>query len=218
MDIPAPTDGFGETRFYAYESKLSKLAVDMSAVEADLEEALRALTIFVEVQSEVPEEQRVTSFALWTYAIMMYARVFAKGRRPLVNEQLSVIVTAKPKAKEVHDHILGVRNKHIAHSVSDMERSRTTIEVGTAPNGEVRMKALSISVSLGGPAGLGIADDFRILVQLLLAEVQKTTKGAWDLVNKEAFSRYPTPDDVTTLPEVTSMTTPGPSAWRRTRR
>jgi hypothetical protein len=218
MDIPASTDGFGETRFYAYESKLSKHAVDMSAVEADLEEALRALTIFVEVESEVPEKQRVTSFALWTYAIMMYARVFAKGRRPWVNEQLSAVVTAEPKAQEVHDHILGVRNKHVAHSVSDMERSRTTIEVGTAPNGNVRMKASSISVSLGGPAGPGIAEDFKILVQLLLAEVQKATRVVWDLVNEEAFSKYPTSNDVMTLPEVTSITVPGPSAWRRSRR
>jgi len=218
MDIPTPTDGFGETRFYVYESELSKHAVDMSAVEADLEEALRALIIFVEVASEVPENERVTSFALWTYAIMMYARVFAKGRRPWVNEQLSAVVAANPKAQEVHDHILGVRNKHIAHSVSDMERSRTTIEVGTAPNGNVRMTASSVSVSVGGPAGPGIADDFRILVQLLLAEVQKATKVAWGQVNEEAFCKYPTPDEVMKLPEVTSITTPGPSAWRRSRR
>jgi hypothetical protein len=99
-----------------------------------------------------------------------------------------------------------------------MERSLTAIEVGTAPDGKVRMKTSSISVSLGGPAGPGIADDFRILVQLLIAEVQKATKDAWDLANEEAFRRYPTPDDVRTLPEVTSMTTPGPSAWRGARR
>ena len=218
MDIPTPTDGFGETRFYAYESKLSKHAVDLSAVEADLEEALRALTFFVEVESIVPEKQRVTSFALWTYAIMMYARVFAKGHRPWVNEQLTAVVIAEPKVQQVHDHILGVRNKQIAHSVSDMERSRTVIEIGTALNGNVRMRASSVSVSLGGPAGPGIAEDFKILVQLLLAEVQKETKIVWDLVNEEAFSKYPTPNVVMTLPEVTSITVPGPSAWRRSRR
>lgn len=218
MDIPTPTDGFGETHFYEYDSELSKDAVDFSAVEADLEEALRALTIFVEIETSVPEEQRVTSFALWNYAIMMYARVFAKGRRPRVDEQLEIVVAANPKAKEVHDHIIGVRNKHIAHPASDMERSRTTIEVGTSPDGSVRMRAFGVSVSLGGPAGPGIASDVKNLIQLLLAEVQKKTKDAWDQVRKEAFRKYPTPNDVMILPEVFSVTTPGPYAWKRSRR
>ena len=217
MDIPTPTDGFGETRFYAHESDLSRHANDLSAVEADLEEAFRALQIFVEVESIVSEEQRVTSFALWTYAIMMYARVFAKGLRTSANEQLNALVVAMPSIQEVHEHILGVRNKHIAHSVSDMEKSRTAIEIGTAPNGVVRMKASSVSVSLGGPAGPGIADDFKILVQLVLAEVQKASKEAWNLVNEEVISKYPTPKGIMTLPELRSITIPGPSAWRRPR-
>jgi hypothetical protein len=148
----------------------------------------------------------------------MYARVFAEGRRPRVNEPLSAVFTVEPKFQEVHEHILGVRNKHVAHSVSDMERTRAVIEVGTAPNGNVRMKALCVSVSLGGPAAPGIADDFKILVRLLLAEVQKATKVAWDLVNEEAFSKFPTPNDVMALHEVTSISIPGSSAWKRSRR
>lgn len=33
---------------------------------------------------------------------------------------------------------------------------------------------------------------------------------AWNQVKKEAFCKYPTPSDVVTLPEVFSVTTPGP--------
>jgi hypothetical protein len=218
MDFPAPRGEF-KTTFHEYTSDLATLATNFSSVELDLEEALLALAIFGEVTSEVSEGARVTSFALWTYAITMYSRVFAKGGpRPWIDDPLDRVFRAYPTALQCHEHIMQVRNKHIAHPTSDLERIKSAVELGIASDGRFRSKAVGLTISTGGPAGTGIADDFRFLVQLLLSEVRIETVKAWDEVSAEVKRKYHSSNQILKLPIAKSLPLPGPAAWRRPRR
>ena len=217
MQFPEPDDRW-ETRFYKYDSPAAKHAVDLSAVEGDLDEALLALQVFQEVTEKVAEAERVTSAALWNYAVTMYSRAFTKGRRPVVQDQLEAVIALWPQAKEVHEHILGVRDKHISHAVSDMERTSTAIELGVNEDGRVRARATGMAITLFGPAGPGIADDFRRLVRMLVDEVRAVTGQAWEAVNQEVLQGVRTPADVQKLPEVVPVPPAGPESWKRSRR
>ena len=59
------------------------------------------------------------SVAAGNCAVISYARCFATGVRD--NLTLSVFAQADSELLALHEHFLHLRNKHIAHSVNDME-------------------------------------------------------------------------------------------------
>jgi len=204
------------TSFYLYESPTAKRAVDLSAIEGDLEEALRALDD-IEAVDNSPDRILVNR-ALWNYALTLYARVFTKGRRPVLTVQLQNVLTDWPAGRDVHEHILGVRNKHVAHVTSDMEKWGTAIELGTHLDGRIRMKAMGMVVSVTGPLTDPIAVDFGKLVSLLLGKVRETMQVEWEAVNEEIRGKGMTPADIEQLPVAPPVGGAHTDSWKRSRR
>lgn len=210
-------DSLWQSTFYHYESELSRIAVNWSAIEGDLEEAQRALGEIDD--SDAAPESFVVHRALWNYAVVLYSRLFAKGgRRPRLDAQLKAVFGAWPDDRGVHEHIVGVRNKHLAHPTSDMEQWGTAIEIGEHPAGASRMRAMGLVVSAAGPVEPAIAQGFRSLVGHLLEEVSAVCVIQWDAVNDEIRAAGMTPESIRQLPGSRPLPGITRDSWRRPRR
>src|SRR5688572_13808408 len=60
--------------------------------------------------------------AIWNAALVAYARVFAGGVRQPIDA--TTIFQAGSDELEAHEYFLALRNRHVAHSVSDYELVR----------------------------------------------------------------------------------------------
>ncbi|WP_141399195.1 hypothetical protein [Curtobacterium sp. 'Ferrero'] len=66
--------------------------------------------------------------ALYESAVISYARCFNSGRRDKITER-SISEVAGPSAVNFHRHIIAMRNRHVAHAVSDQSELRIGVIV-----------------------------------------------------------------------------------------
>lgn len=209
-------DSEWSTSVYLYESPRAKRAIDLTSIEGDLEEALLALETIDATKNSA--EDILVNRALWNYALTLYARLFTKGSRRSPGRPLNNVIRVWPAGRDVHEHVLGVRHKHVAHVLSDMERWGTALEMGERPDGSYRMRAMGVVLSVSGPVTDPIAADFHRLVEALLAQVRDAAKAAWEAVNAEVRDKGMTPADIAQLPAAPPLPGAGPNSWRSHRR
>ena len=205
------------TRHYTYTSPAADRAAELSAIVGDLEEAQHALDLLLEPTDSVTEPEAVTQHALWTYAVVQYARVFVNGKRRNARPFLAPLAEEWPEYLDTHEHVMGLRDKHIAHPVSLLERAGTVIEFEEHKSGKVRFRALGMTVWASGPMNPAIKADFRRLVTALLEIIRREESRAWEVVNTEVRAAM-TPDDIQRLPLDPGIQAPGPGSWRTERR
>lgn len=93
---------------------------DLASYERDFELAAGYLRQYLSGDIEVDRTFASPLDALWTAAVVIYARAFSKGVRatggPSVDQLSSV-------DRELHDYVIDVRNKYLAHSVNGFEHT-----------------------------------------------------------------------------------------------
>lgn len=91
---------------------------DMSRVSGICERLAQEL---VKPPADADADEILTE-ALWVAAVITYGRVFKQGiRNPPAIGKLDALAT--PDAKRVHQHVLLMRDKHIAHAASPFEQT-----------------------------------------------------------------------------------------------
>lgn len=212
----SPSEDGWTTNRYHYKSAAAKRAVDFSAIEGDLEIAAESLAAFTSL-SPSEASSNLPGGALWTHAVTFYARCFTDGRRPKIDHILRICAMDDwNEAQSVHDHVMGWRNKHLAHAVSDLERTGTVIEVGTKMSSEgwaLRARPGGVVQTAIAPgAGSDLPHRFTQLVDLLIARVQLTGAEAWEEVVGEL--RNLTPPDLAMLPKFEGLGETNIENWR----
>lgn len=120
---------------------------DLFAITQDLEFATRALRRAIPLIPDNSDDASLLAEALWTSAVVTYARCFGSGRRTrLVDDALA---EATAPQRELHTKITEQRNTHLAHVVSNLEWSR--VFLGTTPDGARHVLALSDRLTAGTP-------------------------------------------------------------------
>jgi hypothetical protein len=111
-------------------------------IQGDLAFAQNCLTEAVKLGA--PDAENVHSRALIFSAVVSYARPFKTGVREIKLEPAAFSEIGDNFDSKIHSHLIAIRDKHIAHSVNELERSETTgVIVGTP---ETRWR----------PAGIGV--------------------------------------------------------------
>lgn len=126
---------------------LAREFADLHMVSNDLSFALECLTEANKVG--LPDSNNLLSKALIFSAVIAYARPFKGGVRKLKMDiaYFSSIPTFKA---DVHNYLISIRDKHVAHSVNEFEGCEATgVMVGT-PQAEWR------------PAGVGVLQSYHI--------------------------------------------------------
>jgi hypothetical protein len=120
---------------------------DLFAIIQDLEFATRALRRAIPLIPDNSDDASLLAEALWTAAVVTYARCFGSGRRTrLVDDALAA---ATAQERELHTKVIEQRNTHLAHVVSKLEWS--DVYLATTPDGVRHVFALSDRLTAGTP-------------------------------------------------------------------
>jgi len=157
----------------------ARILAEAVSIEADLGFTIDALGQWLEVIDAGPDSHSavIHARALWSAAVVAYARAFGgrlrAGGAPLVSRQL--LVGAGEGATEFHDWVLGLRNKHVAHSVNPYEQT----SVGIVLSGDQPPLVVGIAYLQSmhvGPDRNGV-EQFRRLTGWVLETVRARRKS-----------------------------------------
>lgn len=101
----------------------AKTLADLGALRQDLGAVMQTCTRLLDLL-RTDSEDHILLEALWTSALVRYARCFAEGKRYGLDESVFSGLNGDPVG--THRLYINIRNKHIAHSVNPLEQ----MEVG----------------------------------------------------------------------------------------
>ena len=109
--------------------------------------------------------------ALSTAACISYARCFTTGVREALNQAL--LDSAASEFRTLHEFVLNLRNKHIAHSVNSFEENLVTLHIGEhfASSQEIETVAASNTRVIG--LHIDVPAQLKRLAEWWLTELDK---------------------------------------------
>src|SRR5712691_7038815 len=129
-DYPIATVDFAEAKMLA---DLEGLTQDLGAVV----ETCSRLADLLQVESK----DHILLEALWTSALIRYARCFAEGKRYGLEDSIFGGLNGDPIG--THRVFIDIRNKHIAHSVNPLEQMHVGLLL--EPNAERGKKVIGVA-------------------------------------------------------------------------
>ena len=92
-------------------------------------------------------------------AVVTYARCFASGVRKSLR---ALLEQAPPELRSLHDHFVDLRNKHVAHSVSELEQTHAVV-TWKKQRGRYRVASVgAVHVSTSGLSELEYTNLYRL--------------------------------------------------------
>ena len=108
---------------YGFNHPLKAELEQLLSIAADLRRTTTALR-FVVSPSPLMREAGILGMALYTQALVSYVRCFSSGRRKGLNQD---IFAKKPELLAAHSDIKAIRDKHVAHPVSEHEHCNVLV-------------------------------------------------------------------------------------------
>jgi hypothetical protein len=175
-------------------SGAAKSRADLSLAKQDLEHVAACCTEILE-RGQHPMMD-TTSRALLDSAVVRYGRCFNRGKRTRLDK---VVKQLADEHVRMHEFVMSLRDKHIAHSVNEFEMAGSQIYVAVLENGELVRGGLGI----GGSSTLGLSMDdvesFEALARMVSDRVKDWAKRL-DVVVAEEIGAM-TDDQILALPE-----------------
>ena len=151
------------------------------AIQQDLNFVIRALDRLSPLIPDDSDDASVVAEALWSAALIAYTRCFTSGRRTALRfDDLGLSRTMA----DLHHELDSIRDKHIAHPVSDLEQ--VSVLSARAPDSEVHLLTLVDRHTAGTPEQV-VA--FRRLVEAVLASVQPRMDRLAEVIMGELKTR-----------------------------
>jgi hypothetical protein len=163
-------------------TELSREYAALSLIAADLtfaNECFRAAE-----QHGLPDPDNVQSTALIFSGVVSYARCFMTG----VRAQLE-LKTAGAVDFEIHDYLMNLRNKHVAHSVNDFEECRAAAVIIGRPGGPWR-DGKGVCTIMKRSVGLSTALLKRAILHI--ATLLQFTDGRLPTLRAELYAEFKT--------------------------
>jgi hypothetical protein len=101
--------------------------------------------------SQEPTRDGISMEAYSSAALVRYCRCFTSGSRSKLN--IDDLTSATPEEIDVHNHVRGVRDWHIAHPVNQLEVHAVHLILGTTKSGEPEVLGASAFTSAALPLG-----------------------------------------------------------------
>jgi hypothetical protein len=130
------------------------------------------------------QEDTVLQQALWTAALISYARCFATGVRQGLSPSIYDKFEGEPR--DAHQMYIDMRNRHIAHSVNPFEQ--VTIGAVLAPPTSATREVQAVSTLSMKRISDGIegAQQLRLMALTALKEMERLCKEQTDKVFEDA--------------------------------
>jgi len=118
-----------------YDSPAARLLGDLAAAELDLEDVVSA----VDCLKAIDDSDMLAMAAYHALAVGLYSRLFSSTRRHRVDDLLEEVIRGgPPTARGLHEDVIGYRNNHLAHVLSDLDQVGIRVQVQTEPGGGMR--------------------------------------------------------------------------------
>lgn len=151
------------------DSPAAALLAEMHGIVFDLQAA--AFTCHLFLDEKAPLAAALLE-PVATTAVIRYARCFASGVRPKM--PAAIIDSLDEPQRALHQYILDLRNKFLAHSVNPYERNYATAMVPEEPNPAFQIEGLGFQQERFGYPSRELMRDFLELIE----EVKKRA-SAW---------------------------------------
>jgi hypothetical protein len=115
---------------YEMRTPAAREVADLLAMQQDLTFVWEACDLLLDLPTDEPGLQALLTRALWSSALIAYARCFATGKRLGLKDDDVRRVPNGDEAVKFHRKLLDLRNKHIAHSVNPLEFIKIGVMVG----------------------------------------------------------------------------------------
>jgi hypothetical protein len=133
----------------------------------------------------LPDSENLHSKALIFSAVVAYARPFKTSVRSLRMDP-GYFSSLSSFSAETHDYLIAVRDKHIAHSVNDFERSDATgVMVGTP---QTKWRPAGVGVTMMQTIGLSRRIVEQAIIQI--ADMRQVVTDHIDRIRPELFQIF----------------------------
>lgn len=202
-------------QLHVLDTAAAREYADGELLLSDLVTCKNYLTLLLEIARETePEEddmrRSLLKNALWNSAVIAYARCFASGvRRQLTDQDIDAI---PGDGRVIHERVIHMRNKHIAHSVNSGE----SVYAGPIISEEGEY--------MGGVGSFGMREImpveefisvFRDLITFLIRGVETAKEAHFEALRAECEAS--TVDELRALPSMTYVVE-GPAAMGKARK
>jgi len=152
------------------DSPEARKVVLLGGYSADLMEAEDTLNLAATFTSDTDQRGSDLYRFLIAHAVIAYARCFANSN---VREKLDAIVPVPPAHVDVHQAIMDVRNKTIAHSESTLQVTYAVVNLRHVEQETTVERAMSITFGTGIPRPVveqwqRLITDLRAALQVLI--------------------------------------------------
>lgn len=155
---------------------------DISSYNRDLRLAAVYLRHYLDADIEGDRTFGSPLDALWTAAFVLYGRVFATGVRSAAKPQLDGLT---PDERELHDYIIDVRNKYVAHSANGFEHSQTVAFLVELSSGERAMTGTAVEHNSLSRISRDSAARFAALCDLHILGLEERARETTDNVTHD---------------------------------
>jgi len=111
--------------FACFESTETKRLADLTGIRFDLTSALAMAKELISLEDADFARLNVMADALTTALVVRYSRAFVSGVRTVRAEDVLQGLSAEQAS--LHEELLSLRNKHVAHSVNSYEESQPVV-------------------------------------------------------------------------------------------
>jgi hypothetical protein len=179
----------------------------------DLRFALEAVTALLEAWPPDSDHQQgcATPRALWNAALVSYARVFKGGVRRFDVD--SLLERLPPDARPTHEYFMGLRDRHVAHSVNALEQHAVGVFLGPPPDWVVLGPGHLYMVRI--LEDRGTTETFATLTRMVGAVLAEDCRALAARVQAQAEAM--SPDERERLPAARTIA-PHPSTFQKSRR
>jgi hypothetical protein len=125
-----PTAGAGE-RVLRVETGSAEALSDWTGLQGDMHTCIKYCDAYIVAMEEASPE--VVQDALWSMALIAYARAFGSGVRNSAAFDLAGLDPSPGMALDAHEHFLSLRSKHVAHSINGLEQDPAIVVVTNDP-------------------------------------------------------------------------------------
>lgn len=169
---------------YTLVSPRARELADLAGIQADLTFVAEVSDRLAAALDQEPSDL-VLSQALWTSALVAYARCFGRGKRLGLSEA-DLQALAGGGVLEFHEYQMNMRNKHIAHSVNPFESTTIGALVGTLPSGSRGVIGTAVLALRNVSPDAAGARSLARLARALVAHLQTRIDPLREIVLKEA--------------------------------
>jgi len=162
----------------------ARLLADRASIFQDLAFCIECCDELSEILIVARRGENVVQQALWTAALISYARCFASGARLGLTPAIYDKFDGEPR--ETHQMYIDMRNKHIAHSVNPFEQVKVAAVLSPPGNpirevqGVATLSMKRISDEIEGVKQL------RLMARSALGEVERLCKEQQQQVLEDA--------------------------------